>query len=80
MKLPKPAGEMQFQHPSGNWGRLEAYTESQMRQAIKDALEKAMDQNWTEILREDQLVTWGDAETLGYRVVETLLKLKEQVE
>jgi hypothetical protein len=60
-------------------GDIHGYTESQMRQAIKDALEEAMDKNWTEILREDQLVTWGDAETLGYRVVETLLKLKESV-
>ena len=80
IKLPEPEVIGVEEIDYGTFEVRKGYTDSQMRQAIKDALEKAMDQNWTEILREDQLVTWGDAETLGYRVVETLLKLKEQVE
>jgi hypothetical protein len=31
---------------------------------------KAVD--WVEVMREGQLVTWGDAATLGYRVVEAV--------
>ena len=41
------------------------------------ALEQAKQLDWTEVMREGQLVTWGDAETLGDRVTEKLESLKE---
>ena len=41
------------------------------------ALEQAKQIDWTEIMREGQLVTWGDAETLRDRVTEKLESLKE---
>lgn len=41
------------------------------------ALEQAKQIDWTEVMREGQLVTWGDASTLGYRVFEKLESLKE---
>jgi hypothetical protein len=59
------------------------YTADTVRQLIaqarEDALEEAIILNWTEIMREGALVTWGDAETLGDRVIAILDKLKEQV-
>lgn len=41
------------------------------------ALEEAKQIDWTEVMREGQLVTWGDASTLGYRVFEKIESLKE---
>lgn len=41
------------------------------------ALDEAKQLDWTEIMRKEGLVTWGDASTLGYRVFEKLESLKE---
>jgi hypothetical protein len=34
--------------------------------------------NWTEIMREGALVTWGDAETLGNRVIAKIDAMKDK--
>jgi hypothetical protein len=38
--------------------------------AAIEALERLEQVDWTDVMREGSLVTWGDASTLGYRVVE----------
>lgn len=59
-----------------------AYLLTQMRDYGRAEYLRAIEQlekmDWVEIMREGQLVTWGDAATLGYRVVETCRALKEQ--
>jgi len=40
-------------------------------------LDEARKLDWVELMREGALVTWGDAGTLGYRVVEKLESLKD---
>lgn len=45
--------------------------------ARREALEDAKQLAWTEIMREGALVTWGDADALGDRVIEKLESLKE---
>lgn len=42
------------------------------RDALKDALQALKNTDWTEVMREGALVTWGDASTLGYRVFERI--------
>lgn len=41
----------------------------------EQVLKKATALDWTAIMREGSLVTWGDAETLGCRVVEHIRAL-----
>lgn len=47
------------------------------KQALIDLLEAAIEVDWMQVMREGGLVTWGDADTLGDRVIEKLRKLKE---
>ena len=54
------------------------YTEAQMLQFRRDALEEAALLNWTEIMRDGALVTWHDAETLGDRVIEKIDAMKDE--
>jgi len=54
------------------------YTEAQMLQFRRDALKEVALLKWTEIMREGALVTWGDAETLGDRVIAKLDAMKDE--
>jgi len=56
----------------------EYYTRDQMLQFRRDALEEAANISWVELMRDGQLVTWGDAATLGYRVIEMLRELEDE--
>lgn len=60
---------------------IDVYTADQLAAAVlaerNAALEEAKQLAWTEIMREGALVTWGDADTLGDRVIEKLESLKE---
>jgi hypothetical protein len=47
------------------------------KQALIDLLEEAIKVDWTQVMREGGLVTWGDADTLGDRVIEKLQAMKE---
>ena len=49
----------------GNWADLEAFA-TLVRADERDALEKI---DWTALMREGSLVTWGDAQELGDRVL-----------
>lgn len=54
------------------------YTAAQVAGAVlkarKAAYQELLNKDWTEIMREGALVTWGDAETLGDRVVAMILE------
>ena len=41
VELPVAFGEIQYQRPSGQWGRIEGYTRNQMREAVAAAVAKA---------------------------------------
>jgi len=47
-------------------------SQAQEIEQLRAALEKLEKTDWTEVMREGQLVTWGDAATLGYRVLEAV--------
>jgi len=57
-----------------------AYSADQLKQFGRDVLEQASKEDWVEIMREGSLVTWGDAGTLGYRVVERLRALIKDIQ
>ena len=40
VELPVAFGEIQYQRPSGQWGRIEGYTRNQMREAVAAAVAK----------------------------------------
>jgi uncharacterized protein (DUF3084 family) len=41
-------------------------------EALSAALRNLQSADWVEVMRDGQLVTWGDAGTLGYRVKEAI--------
>jgi len=85
-KLPEPAillpeGKWKFEvvgPVNGTLKHCPVYTEAQMLQFRRDALEEAALLNWTEIMRDGALVTWHDAETLGDRVIEKIDAMKDE--
>lgn len=85
IELAEQAG-IEFQENTGITGRKKVTTygsqpiekiELLIKLVRNAALEQAKQLAWTEIMREGALVTWGDAETLGDRVIEKLESLKE---
>ena len=65
--------------PKPQWlGDIPGYTEAQMLQFRRDALDEIALFNWTEIMREGALITWSDAETLGDRVIAKLDAMKDE--
>ena len=65
------------QHSNGSWVSVGDELERFAALVRNAALDEANQIDWTEVMREGQLVTWGDASTLGYRVFEKLESLKE---
>jgi hypothetical protein len=49
--------------------KFAALVEAAARADEREALEKI---DWTALMREGSLVTWGDAQELGYRVLATI--------
>jgi hypothetical protein len=68
--LPTPAKESYGAGPKPT----AYYTADQLRDYGRAEYLRALNQieqmDWVDIMREGQLVTWGDAATLGYRVVD----------
>jgi hypothetical protein len=89
MKMPEPKAWIKYligaeAKPNGQcydivFTPVDGYSPLYDKQALRDLLEAAIEVDWTEVMREGQLVTWGDAGTLGYRVVEKLRSMKEKL-
>jgi hypothetical protein len=76
MKMPEP---IKTYPKSKNGPAISIYSAEQIKQYGRDLLEAAIEVDWTEVMREGGLVTWGDADTLGDRVIEKLRKMKEKL-
>lgn len=53
------------------------FLEAAFKLGRNSGMEEARKLDWVEVMREGSLVTWGDAGTLGYRIVEKLESLKD---
>jgi hypothetical protein len=62
-EMPPAFGEIQYQRPSGQWGRVEGYTRNQMREAVAAAIAKTEVKQAQQVavpvpLSDEQIVDW----------------------